>query len=82
MATVGRIRSSRPRGVDRRPARCRAFRGPAADRIGARVEMHRDPAIRAHLSDASWAAGRTLPRWSETASRIARVLKEVALERI
>jgi glycosyltransferase involved in cell wall biosynthesis len=41
-----------------------------------------DPARRARLSDAAWAAARTLPRWTDTAARIARVLKEIADERI
>lgn len=56
--------------------------GDVAALSEALASVLRDPALRARLADASWAAGRTLPRWSETASRIAHVLKEVSLERI
>jgi glycosyltransferase involved in cell wall biosynthesis len=37
-----------------------------------------DPQLRRRLADASWAAGRQLPRWQETARRIAGVIKDVA----
>lgn len=36
-----------------------------------------DPALRGHLADAAWSAGQTLPRWSDTAERIAKTIKEV-----
>lgn len=37
-----------------------------------------DPALRRHLADGAWSAGQALPRWSDTAARIATVLREVA----
>ncbi len=37
-----------------------------------------DTALRQQLSDASWAAGQTLPQWTDTARIIAGVLKDVA----
>lgn len=37
-----------------------------------------DPDLRARLADAAWEAGQNLPRWPETASRIAGVLRDVA----
>jgi glycosyltransferase involved in cell wall biosynthesis len=36
-----------------------------------------DAGLRARLSDAAWAAGQQLPRWSDTAATIAEVIKEV-----
>ena len=36
-----------------------------------------DADLRARLSDAAWAAGQHLPRWSDTAGTIAQVIKEV-----
>jgi hypothetical protein len=36
-----------------------------------------DAGLRARLSDAAWAAGLHLPRWSDTAATIAQVIKEV-----
>jgi glycosyltransferase involved in cell wall biosynthesis len=38
----------------------------------------RDPALRASMSDASWAAGQRLPRWEQTARTIADVVRRVA----
>jgi glycosyltransferase involved in cell wall biosynthesis len=38
-----------------------------------------DTALRKRLSDASWRAGQSLPRWSDTASAVARAVKEAAL---
>jgi glycosyltransferase involved in cell wall biosynthesis len=38
----------------------------------------RDAGLRARLAEASWQAGQRLPRWSDTARRIADVLREVA----
>ncbi|WP_046864174.1 glycosyltransferase family 4 protein [Microvirga massiliensis] len=37
-----------------------------------------DRGLRVHLGDAAWAAGQRLPRWSDTARTIARVLHEVS----
>jgi glycosyltransferase involved in cell wall biosynthesis len=37
-----------------------------------------DRGLRARLGDAAWAAGQRLPRWSDTARTIARVLHEVS----
>jgi glycosyltransferase involved in cell wall biosynthesis len=37
-----------------------------------------DRSLRAALGDASWSAGQRLPSWSDTASRIAAVLRQVA----
>ena len=41
-------------------------------------QMIAEPALRRHFADSSWQVGQTLPRWSDTAARIAGVLKEVA----
>jgi glycosyltransferase involved in cell wall biosynthesis len=35
-----------------------------------------DETLRAQLAEAAWRAGQSLPRWSETVARVARVLKE------
>lgn len=55
--------------------------GDAAALSGALAALMDDAALRARLSDAAWTAGQTLPRWSETVARVARVLKEVSVER-
>jgi glycosyltransferase involved in cell wall biosynthesis len=41
-------------------------------------DMIADPALRRRSADASWAAGQSLPRWGETAAKVAAVLKEAA----
>jgi glycosyltransferase involved in cell wall biosynthesis len=38
----------------------------------------RDATLRAHMADASWAAGQKLPRWEQTAQIIADVVRRVA----
>jgi glycosyltransferase involved in cell wall biosynthesis len=38
----------------------------------------RDASLRAHMADASWAAGQKLPRWEQTAGTIADVVRRVA----
>ena len=50
----------------------------AAAFSGALARVMSDTSLRQNLSDASWAAGQTLPRWTDTASIIAGVLKDVA----
>jgi glycosyltransferase involved in cell wall biosynthesis len=41
-------------------------------------DMIADPALRRRCADASWAAADSLPRWSDTARKVASVLHEVA----
>jgi glycosyltransferase involved in cell wall biosynthesis len=56
--------------------------GDVAELTAALTTLIAAPALRAAFGDAAWHAGRTLPRWTDTASRIAAVLKEAALERV
>jgi glycosyltransferase involved in cell wall biosynthesis len=56
--------------------------GDVAELTAALTTLIAAPALRAAFGDAAWHAARTLPRWTDTASRIAAVLKEVALERV
>jgi glycosyltransferase involved in cell wall biosynthesis len=56
--------------------------GDIAELTAALTTLIAAPALRAAFGDAAWHAGRTLPRWTDTAARIAKVLKEVALERV
>ena len=58
-------------GLKVEPADARALR----DALEAMIV---DPTLRRSFADGAWAAARTLPRWSDTASRIAEVLTEVA----
>jgi glycosyltransferase involved in cell wall biosynthesis len=58
-----------------------ALKVPAgdADALAAAIgQVIRQPLLRRSLADAAWAAGQKLPRWTDTAGRIARVLREVA----
>jgi glycosyltransferase involved in cell wall biosynthesis len=51
---------------------------PVDDRgalAGALRRMIADPGFRRHKADGSWAAGRSLPRWADTAVRFARAVK-------
>jgi glycosyltransferase involved in cell wall biosynthesis len=41
-----------------------------------------DEALSDRLSDASWAAGQTLPRWPDTAAKVADVLKNIHKEQL
>jgi glycosyltransferase involved in cell wall biosynthesis len=41
-------------------------------------DMIADPALRRRCADASWAAGQELPRWTDTARKVAAVLHEPA----
>lgn len=54
---------------------------PPGDGAALREALRRmiaDPALRRTFAEGSWAAGQKLPRWVETASRVAGVLKEAA----
>jgi glycosyltransferase involved in cell wall biosynthesis len=54
---------------------------PPGDADALRQALHSlitDSALRRTISDASWAAGQNLPRWSGTAAVVSRVLKEAA----
>jgi glycosyltransferase involved in cell wall biosynthesis len=54
---------------------------PPGDASALREALRRmiaDPALRRSLADGSWAAGQALPRWRDTAARVAEALKTVA----
>jgi glycosyltransferase involved in cell wall biosynthesis len=51
--------------------------GDEAALTAALDRLLRDGALRAALADAAWAAGRRLPRWEDTARKIAEVIREV-----
>ena len=53
------------------PGDAAAFRDAVARLLG-------DKSLRANMADAAWAAGQSLPRWTDTARTIANVLKNVA----
>jgi glycosyltransferase involved in cell wall biosynthesis len=42
------------------------------------ASMIADPDLRRRCADASWAAGQTLPRWRDTAAKVAAVLRAAA----
>jgi glycosyltransferase involved in cell wall biosynthesis len=52
--------------------------GDAAGLTEALGRLFADPALRRRLADASWAAGRRLPRWPAAARSVAGVIKGVA----
>jgi glycosyltransferase involved in cell wall biosynthesis len=57
-----------------------ALKVPPGDSAALREAITRvlaDAELRARLSEASWAAGQSLPRWDQTADRIATVLRSV-----
>jgi glycosyltransferase involved in cell wall biosynthesis len=45
-----------------------------ADAVG---KMLRDAGLRRRMADAAWAAAQSLPRWEDTAAKIAAVIKEI-----
>jgi glycosyltransferase involved in cell wall biosynthesis len=56
-----------------------ALKVPPGDVLALREALRRaiaDPALRRRLSDAAWAAGQALPRWTDTAATVARVLRD------
>ncbi len=56
-----------------------ALKVPPGDGPALRAALERvvnDRALRERLAEAAWAAGQGLPRWSDTAARIATVLKQ------
>jgi len=58
-----------------------AIKVPPGDQHALTAAIRRlldEPATRRSLADASWAAGRKLPRWEDTARTIAGVIKELA----
>ena len=58
-----------------------ALKVPPGDALALRAALQTaitDPALRARLSEASWLAGQRLPRWSDGAALIARVLHSIA----
>lgn len=57
-----------------------ALKVPAgdADALAAAIgQVLQQPLLRQSLSDAAWTAGQKLPRWTDTAQRIAAVLREI-----
>jgi glycosyltransferase involved in cell wall biosynthesis len=58
-----------------------AFKVPPGDASALGVALGRllaDSALRRRMADAAWVAGQALPRWEDTARRIADVVKELA----
>ncbi len=56
-----------------------ALKVPPGDAAALQRALRRaidDAALRARLADAAWAAGQMLPRWTDAAATIARVIKE------
>jgi len=57
-----------------------ALKVPPGDAVALQKALRRvmnDGALRRELADAAWLAGKGLPRWSDTAETIAKVIKEV-----